>query len=338
MLHEMESLLAACSGIPLQSSGVDRPDVGNGRGGVLTTPEPPSVATPMAQFSPISPVADDELQTAYDLDDLEEPDVGPHWPIDGALLSNVPINQPGNDQPFDQDNNPAAGVGGHGRRPGPPPGGPLNQPGTDQPSNPDEDPADEMDDPDPVPSPKVPLNPPGGNNPPSDLEVPATDRADGESRACCSRDEDRPSAATSGRLPVALMAMNTWRNHAGGLMWILMDQLASQGHASTDADFLENIQTMAPPVGGDPRVLNIFAVTVQTLCCMYDTQERFHIWAQREGADVSRQTFPTPVGAPSLHPWSERTLWSYGIWAMTSAISERFPAQTTPLSEHDFLL
>lgn len=80
-----------------------------------------------------------------------------------------------------------------------------------------------------------------------------------------------------------------------------------------DLPFLERLQAAAPPVNGDPRILNVFAATIQTLACMNGSREQLYRWSLREGADFDVPIPQPHPNQPPLRPWLEEGLWSYAF-------------------------
>lgn len=88
---------------------------------------------------------------------------------------------------------------------------------------------------------------------------------------------------------------------------------------------------------GDPRILNVFAVTIQTLACMNGSREQLYRWSLREGADFDIPIPHPPQNQPPLQPWNEGNLWSYGVWTLAMGVIIRFLNQPLPLPETVFL-
>lgn len=70
----------------------------------------------------------------------------------------------------------------------------------------------------------------------------------------------------SARCNLQSLPLDTGRNNAMGMMFLLCDCFEARGHASVDEEMLTHLQTMAPAVNQNPQILNTFLE-----------------WARREG-------------------------------------------------------
>lgn len=122
-----------------------------------------------------------------------------------------------------------------------------------------------------------------------------------------------------------------------GLLWLTLELFRQQGNVDIDAERTERLRAMAPASDNDQQLLPVVIATLQSFNRMNGAFYVFRGWSQNEGRILENHEPLPALDQPSIHPWSQNSLWSYGIWTSTIPLINDFLIQSRLMSETDFL-